>query len=72
MVVGALSVDEWTSDSGTSYFGIILHLIHEKKKKNFIFFDIHLKQNSFTIEALTTLVYNALDVWGLTIKYEKP
>jgi hypothetical protein len=41
MVVGTLSVDEWTSDSGTPYFGIMLHLIHEKRKKHFILFNAY-------------------------------
>jgi hypothetical protein len=72
MVVGALSADKWTLDSGTSYFGIILHLIQKKGKKHFILLDTYLKQNGFTAEALATLVRNTLDVWGLTTKYEKP
>jgi hypothetical protein len=62
MVVGALSADEWTLDSGTSYFGIMLRLIYEKRKEHLILLDAHLKQNGFTAKALAALVCNALDV----------
>jgi hypothetical protein len=49
----------------------MLHFIYEKGKEHLIFLNAHPKQNGFTTKALTTLVRNALDVWGLTTEYEK-
>jgi hypothetical protein len=66
-----LSIDKWTLDLGTSYFGIMLYLIYEKEKEHLILLNAHPKQNGFITKALTTLVCNMLDVWSLTTKYEK-
>jgi hypothetical protein len=72
LVGGSLSADGWTSGSGDSYFGILLHSMDEDGKEQVILLDAMPKNDSQTAVVLAKRVRDVMISWGLEDEVTKP
>jgi hypothetical protein len=72
IVGGSLSADGWTSGSGDSYFGILLHSMDEDGNEQVILLDAMPKNDSQTALVLAQRVRDVLISWGLGDEVTKP